>query len=361
MIGALTAWVYGTYGKNAKKGNNLIIERTEGPVEVPLRMAVLTFCFTILSHLFGGSVGREGTAVQIGGTVTSTLARRAGLSEAEHRLLVHAGISAGFGAVFGTPLAGACFGMEVCAIGRLPYSAALPCLWSAYLADWTARFLGTTHAQHAIAALPVPSIKTLCAVVFSAVLFGLAGRAFAGLTARIKVFYAKFLRHPVWIGFVGALIVMLAMLLLGLTRYAGLSAWMMDAGFAGQSSFTDPICKLALTSLSLGAGLQGGEVTPLFDIGASLGGALGGLLGIEPSFLAALGMITVFGSAVNTPLATILLGIELFGTQAAPYYAAAAYIGYFVMGHRGIYASQRIAYPKRIGLAADIGKQLGEL
>ena len=361
VVGILTAVAYTKYGKNAHKGNNLIIESTESEVEVPFRMGILTFVFTVLAHLVGGSVGREGTAVQIGGTVSNKLAKWFHLEEENKRLLVHAGISAGFGSVFGTPLAGAFFGMEMPYMGKLNAKALMPCFMASFVADQTAILLGTTHAHHHIVAVPHMDFKVVCVLLISCVLFGIAGRFFSITIHKIKEIYQKAFSNFIIRAFMGSCLILLAMFLVKGFSYAGLSTWMIDAGFQGQTNFLDPIRKFFLTCMTLGAGFQGGEVTPLFDIGASLGGAIGSFSGVEPSFLAALGMITVFGCAANTPIATIMLGIDLFGAVALPYYGLASLIGYYVTGHHGIYGSQTIVTVKNKRHLHHEGLQLGEI
>ena len=359
--GILTAVVYRKYGKNANRGNNLIIESTQREVPVPGRMALLTFCFTVLTHLCGGSAGREGTAVQIGGTLTNKLADFFKLERKQRRMLIHAGISAGFGSIFGTPLAGAFFGLEMCYVGKLGYEAILPCFLASFVADGTARLLGAAHEAHVIQSIPPADVKILAVVLMSAVLFGAAGRFFSVLIHRLKSFYGNMFRNEILRAAVSASVVLLVMFVFQAFQYEGLSTWMITAGFEGRTSVFDPVMKWLLTCLTLGAGFQGGEVTPLFDIGASLGGVIGRVCGIEPSFLAALGLIAVFGCAANTPITTIMMGIELFGAQALPYYVAVSLISYYTTGHHGIYSAQTIVTAKSGKLSSHEGYQLGSL
>lgn len=346
IIGILTAYTYSKYGNGSNRGNNLIIESVHKEVKVPFRMAILTFIFTVLTHLSGGSAGREGTAVQIGGALTNKVANIFKMEHKEKRILIMSGISAAFGSVFGTPLAGTFFGMEVCFIGKLSYEAMIYCFISSYAANFVTESLGINHTVHLIKSVPSITIYTLLIVIISSILFGVFGRMFAKGIHLVKGFYNKNIKNNIYRAIISSIVVLLVIVIFRLYKFEGLSTWLIDSGFSGEVTILDPIKKLILTILTLGAGFQGGEVTPLFDIGASLGGAIGNLTNIEPSLLAAIGMICVFGSATNTPLTTIMLGINLFGGEAVPYYIIGAFISYYVIGHNGIYGAQIINTPK---------------
>ncbi len=346
LIGVLTIMTYTHWGKGSQKGNNLIIDSVHSPTTVPFRMAILTFIFTISTHLFGGSAGREGTGVQIGGTLSNTLADHFHLDHSEKRLLVMAGISAGFASVFGTPLSGAIFGLEVAFIGKLSLEALFPCLIAAYSASTVTHVLGITHTTYLIAQVPLFSPWVILIVILASIVFGLTGSAFAQCIHTFKKVIAK-QKAPIWLkAFLGGTAVIAVMFALDAQRFAGLSTWLIQAGFDGKVQIWDPFLKFLLTVMTLGAGYQGGEVTPLFGIGASLGGLIGQISGVVPSLLAALGFIAVFGSAANTPLTTIVLGIELFGIQAVPFYVLASILSTLFSGHQGIYRAQIIHRPK---------------
>jgi len=361
VLGLLTAFIYQSFGKGAQKGNNLIIESTEKETDVPSRMALFTFVFTILSHLFGASVGREGSAVQIGGVFANKAADAFHLEKNCRKQLVHAGISAGFSSIFGTPLAGGFFGMEIAYVGNLERKALIPCFFSSYLADYVSKSLGTVHEGHPIGVIPHFNLKLLAIILFASALFGIFGHLFALLTHSLKRFYANLFKNYLLRAFVASGIVTAAIFFMHGQKFIGLSLPLIDDAFVGKTTLLDPIIKLLTTSLSLGAGLQGGEVTPLFSIGASLGGSLGNLFGISPAFLAALGMIAVFGCAANAPLTTIMLGIDLFGAKALPYFIIAAFISYFVSGHQGIYTSQTIVRAKSVFLKHHEGYRIGTI
>ena len=348
LSGMLTAFVYKRYGGESSKGNNLIIQSANEGVKVPKRLAFLTFIFTLLTHLSGGSAGREGTAVQIGGTLTSNVADKLGFKNEDRKIIILSGLSAAFGSVFGTPLAGAFFGMEVCCIGQLSVSAVIPCFLSSYLANAVTLLLGATHEVHKISAIPSLDIKSVLVFISASILFGLIGKLFALGVKYLKLLYAKIFKNTVLSALIGSVIVVLLIVLLNLNEYEGLSTWQQTTAFEGNANWYDMPVKFILTALTLGAGFQGGEVTPLFDIGASFGGWYANMFGIEPSFLAAIGLICVFGSAANTPITTIMLGIELFGAEAVPYFVFASLISFITSGKSGIYPAQERKLSKNI-------------
>lgn len=353
VVGVGTAWLYRTRGLQSSRGNNLVIDSALTGRFIHARMAMLTFFCSIATHLAGGSAGREGTAVQIGGTIASNVSQAFGLRDRDHHDLMLAGVSAAFGGVFGTPLAGAFFGMEMCYVGKLDYSSALYCLVASFTSDMVARALGVRHGLHAIGEVPAMSVSSIAVAVAAAVAFGLVARLFSSAIRSMKGLYASRFKNYLAAALASSLILLAAYAVFGAWDYAGLSTWLVDAGFEGRTSLMDPIAKLALTVLTLGAGFQGGEVTPLFGIGASLGGWIGATIGYDPSFLAALGMVGVFGAALNVPVTTIMLGIDLFGGRAAGYFVIVSFISYLVAGHRGVYPAQRIVTPKRRALAQD--------
>lgn len=348
LSGMLTAFVYKRYGGESSKGNNLIIQSANEGVKVPKRLAFLTFIFTLLTHFSGGSAGREGTAVQIGGTLTSNVADKLGFKNEDRKIIILSGLSAAFGSVFGTPLAGTFFGMEVCCIGQLSVSAVIPCFLSSYLANAVTLLLGATHEVHKISAIPSLDIKSVLVFISASILFGLIGKLFALGVKYLKLLYAKIFKNTVLSALIGSVIVVLLIVLLNLNEYEGLSTWQQTTAFEGNANWYDMPVKFILTTLTLGAGFQGGEVTPLFDIGASFGSWYANIFGIEPSFLAAIGLICVFGSAANTPITTIMLGIELFGAEAVPYFVFASLISFIASGKSGIYPAQERKLSKNI-------------
>lgn len=352
-VNMATAWLYRNHGLRAQRGNNLVIDSTITGTPIHKRMALLTFACSTATHLAGGSAGREGAAVQMGGTIASNVASLFHVEGHDRRDLMMAGISAAFGAAFGTPLAGAFFGMEMCFIGKLDYSAALYCLTGSFVGNAVSRALGSPFAFEQIAAVPAMSPLTLAVVLAAAVAFGLTARLFTFCIRTVKRLYARFFTNYLVSAAVGGLLLAVLFLGCGLHAYGGLSEWLVPAAFTGKTTLADPLAKLGMTALTVGAGLQGGEVTPLFGIGASLGGWIGATTLGDPSFMAALGMLGVFGAALNVPVTTIMLGIDMFGASASAYFVIVTFVSYLIAGHQAVYPAQRIVTPKRRSLKGD--------
>ena len=361
LVAVATTWVYQKIGAGAEHGNNMVIQDIHQQGRVPGRTVVLTYVFSLFTHLCGGSAGREGAGVAIGASLFAKVAQWLRLRHADRRVLTMAGIAAGFSAIFGTPFAGGFFGLEMAFVGKVSYEALIPCFVASYVANLVCRLLGIGYEKMALQAPVTPSFKLVVVAVVAAVIFGLVARGFIVSVRVVKRLYAKVLSNALLRSFVAAALISLLILGLGLERYAGLSSWMVQAGFGGQTTFFDPLAKFVLTVLTLAVGLQGGEVTPLFCVGASLGGAIGVLTGTDVTLLAGLGMIATFGSAANAPLTTIAVGIELFGARGLPYYVGAALIGYFLVGSESLYPSQIVATAKSRSKRYQQSKSLSEL
>lgn len=362
LSGIAIALAYERLGRGSEGGNNLLIEEIHAPrTGVPRHMGLLVLVATVVTHLFGGSAGREGTAVQMGGSIAATIGRALRLNAADVRTLLLCGIAAGFGGVFGTPLTGAVFAMEVLSVGRLSYESLVPCLIAALLGDWSCGAWGVHHTHYAISPSAVPALALearfdwllAAKVALASLAFGLVSVLFAEMVHGVQ-FVAKKIRWSWARPFVGGLCVIALTYALGTRDYLGLSVSSPDPravtlvssfaqGGAGPWSWW---WKLLFTAITLGSGFKGGEVTPLFFVGATLGNVLGKLMGAPVDLFAGLGFVAVFAGATNTPLACTLMGIELFGAQYTIYFMIACFLSYLLSGHSGIYTTQRIGVPK---------------
>jgi H+/Cl- antiporter ClcA len=352
VAGVALGLAYERWGTPIKGGNNLVIDtlHDEQP-QLPLRMAPMVLVGTVLTHLFGGSAGREGTAVQMGASLADDLAHRFGgaaQNQQLRRLLVVAGIAGGFGSVFGTPLAGAVFGLEVLVIGRLDRRAVAPALLASFTGDWVTRHLGVVHAPYPhVAYVPLGAL-VLGKLALVGIAMAVASVTFIELTHGLKTMLEKWMpRLPIRMCVGGALVLALTWLV-GSRDYLGLGLPMTARAFADPHLPTYAFAaKIALTSVTLGAGFLGGEVTPLFFVGATLGSVLARTLGLPIELGAVVGLAAVFGAGANTPIALSIMAAELCGLSVLPHVLLVTTIAFLLSGHRGIYPSQRMHRTKR--------------
>ena len=339
--GLVVGWLYHALGRDSIAGNNLLISEIHEPKKgIPRLFAPLIFVTTLLTHLVGGSAGREGTAAQMGGGLAALLGRLLRLRDV--RLLLMAGISGGFGAVFGTPLAGMLFGLEVLYIGRMRTDALAPCLVAALVGDWTCLGWGVRHT-HYQAPQPLPLSPLLVGqLLLLALAFGGIARLFALATHRVADLF-RGIAWPPLRPLVGGVLLVGLLALVGTRDYLGLSLPLLTASLSGEVLRWAFLWKLVFTVLTLGSGFKGGEVTPLFVIGATLGHSLAVVLGLPPGYGAALGFVAVFGAAANTPLTCLMMGIELFGSGLMVPLAITCIGAYLVSGSSSIYTAQRHA------------------
>jgi len=369
--GVLSGLLYYWWGESAEAGNNLILEQIHEPGGgVPARMAPLVLIGTLVTHLFGGSAGREGTAVQMGGSIAGVLGRWLRLNAADTRILLMSGIAAGFGAVFGTPLTGALFAMEVLASGRMSYHALVPCLIASVIGDQVNSAWGIGHTHYHIVSvsdrisseLTSPTLDWMLTgkVAIAALFFGLVSVLFAELTHVLNWTFKRIISRPWLRPAVGGCLVILVVWFLGARDYLGLgvaanpndpeAVTIQSCFLVGGADWWSWWWKLLLTAITVGSGFKGGEVTPLFFIGAALGNVLGQILGAPVDLMAGLGFVAVFAGATNTPLACTMMAIELFtpgnGTLLnsgfVVYAAVACFLSWFLSGHSSIYSAQRV-------------------
>ncbi|MHB1699956.1 MAG: voltage-gated chloride channel family protein [Acidobacteriaceae bacterium] len=347
LAGLAVGCMYKYYGGAVEAGNNLILDEVHDPKAVlPLRMTPLILLGTVITHLFGGSAGREGTAIQTGASLADQLTKPFGLQSRDRRILLMAGISGGFASVFGTPLAGAIFGIEVLAIGRMGYEAIFPCFIAAFVGEFVTHAWGIHHTIYRVTEVPAFSATGLLSSIVAGAVFGLVGMAFAKATHAVSALCKKTIRWSPLRPFAGGVVVAAAVFLLGTTRYIGLGIPTILDSFSMKLPPYDFVGKFLFTVVTLGSGFKGGEVTPLFYIGATLGNALSRLLPLPSSLLAGMGFVAVFAGAANTPISSTLMAVELFGPEAGSFAAIACVVSYLFSGHAGIYRAQRVGRSK---------------
>ena len=326
-------------------GTNAVIDAVHQGYHIPLRLIPSIFLGTILTHLCGGSAGREGAALQIGGDLGLHIAHAFRLDDKDTRLGTLCGMSALFSALFGTPLTATFFSLEVISVGVLYYAGFIPCIVSALVAYWMALRMGVVP-MHFTVEVPTLSIGIIVRVAGLAVLVALVSILFCEALHRTEHLAEKFVENRYLRTFIGGLIVIALTLMLGCRDYNGAGMNIVNAAIAGEAKPLAFFWKIVFTAITLGFGFKGGEVVPTLFVGSTFGCTAGALLGLPAPFGAALGMVLLFCSVVNCPIASILLSIELFGADGILCFALGCAVSYVLSGYRGLYSSQTILYSK---------------
>ena len=341
IAGLLIGLTYHYFGKNVEGGNNLLIQKFHQPKkQFHFVIAPLVYLATILTHLFGGSAGREGTAVQIGGAIAEQANKLFKLNNLEKKIIVIIGISAGFSAVFGTPYAGAFFAIEVLMISGISIHILLASIAVALISHYTCLAMGIKHAEYFVNTTPSNSFGTFYWVVLVGIVFGIVAAIFSKTLSFWSTLFKSHVSYPPFRPFIGGLILLLTIYFFDVREYLGLGLPTITNSFSINLNYFDFILKLLLTTFTLGCGFKGGEVTPLFFVGATLGNALVWIVPLPIDLLAALGFLAVFAAATNSPIASTIMGFELFGVDCVIYFFIANYIAYFISGNSVIYKSQ---------------------
>ena len=346
LTGLLVLGVYHVLGESNNRGTNMVIESIYSNTEISFATAPAVFAGTLLTHLGGGSAGREGAALQMGGSIGTQIGKWLKFDEKDKKIAVMCGMSGVFAALFGTPMAAAIFSMEVISIGVMYYAALVPCVFSAFTAAALARFWGLMPEQFAIGAVPTWSIETAIVAVGLAAGCALVSELFCITLHTTEHLYKIYLPSPVWRILSGAAIVIVLTLLTGSTRYNGSGVSLIEKCFEGEGLPWDFLMKILFTTVTLEAGFKGGEIVPSFCVGAAFGCLFGQLIGLSPSLCAALGMVSVFCGVTNCPITSLLIAFELFGYHGIPFFMIAISVSYLLSGYYGLYHDQTIVYSK---------------
>jgi H+/Cl- antiporter ClcA len=361
LLGLGIGFAYHYFGTEAEKGNDLILEihqatettsttttTSASTKPIPLIMAPLVFISSLLTHLGGGSAGREGTAVQMGGAIADQCTNIFKLTTAERKTILIMGVSAGFAAVFGTAFAAAIFALEIMSFKKIKFENIIPSFLAAFGAHYICLAWQVKHTVYSIDIIPSITISSLSWTMLAGIIFGLAAFLFTYTGKIFKGLFAKIEFAPMR-PFIGGIIIALFIVVANSTKYIGLGIPSISDAFNTHAGNFDFALKLLLTSLTLSAGFKGGEVTPLFFIGATLGNILIWFIPLPMALLAGMGFVAVFAGATHCVVASIIMGMELFGIQAGIYVGLASLVAYFASGMNGIYNAQL-----KIGVKYDL-------
>ena len=346
VAGLVIVFLYSICGLKNDPGTNIIITsiRTEG--KIPVRMAPLIFISAFITHLFGGSAGREGAALQLGGSIGNQLGRWFKFDDADKRVVVLCGMSAAFSAVFGTPMAAAVFSMEVVSIGIMYYAALVPCVFSSLIASYFATNFGVRGEDFTFIKFPSLTFLNTFETVCLSILCAGISIAFCIMLHKTSDLLRKYLKNPYIRIFLAGLVVVGLTLLFNTRDYNGAGIPVITKALKGEAVPYAFILKMIFTAITIGAGFRGGEIVPTFFIGATFGCLFGNIVGFSPSVCAAVGLIALFCGVTNCPITSILISFELFGAGGIPFFMIAVAISYFMSGYYGLYHDQTIVYSK---------------
>lgn len=344
--GAAIVFLYKKTGMEKDRGTNLVLDAVRSNEPLNIKTAPLIFVSTVITHLFGGSSGREGAALQIGGSIASYVGTHIKLDEKDQRIITMCGMAAGFSALFGTPVAAVVFAMEVVSVGVMYYSAIVPCIIASAVGAYIASVFDIAPTSFSIiGSIPTIELLTIFKVIVLAVLCAAVSMLFCLTLKKTHKLYDKIPNKTV-AAIVGGLAVAILTFIIGTTDYNGAGMDVIGRAVAGEAEYEAFILKIIFTALTLGAGFKGGEIVPTLFVGATFGNVAGKLLGLGGSFGAGLGMAALFCGVTNCPLTSLILSIELFGTEGLIYYAVACAVSYKLSGYYGLYSAQKIVYSK---------------
>ena len=338
--------MYRLCGMEKDRGTNFVLMAVRGNEKLPLKTAPLIFISTVITHLFGGSSGREGAALQLGGSISAQIGRWMRLDDKDARIITMCGMSAAFSALFGTPLTATVFSMEVISVGVMYYSAIVPCLLSSLTGAWLAAHFAVAPTQFVMTGVPELSLLPALQTIGLAALCALLSVLFCVVMQLFRVLYQRYIKNPYLIALTGGGLIIALTLLTGTGDYNGTGMQVIARALGGEARPEAFALKMLFTAVTLGASFKGGEIIPVFFCGATFGNVMGGLLGLNSSFGAGLGLAAVFCGVTNCPLTSIILGLELFGADGILYVALAVAVSYMLSGYYSLYSEQKILYSK---------------
>lgn len=346
VAGLVIVWLYHISGEDKNKGTDTVMEAISSNEEITVATAPLIFISTILTQLCAGSAGREGAALQLGGSLGNTFGHLIHLDEKDRKIAVMCGMSAAFSALFGTPLAAAIFSMEVVSIGVLYYAALVPCVFASFLGAAVSRLLGNHAEAFAIGSVPEFTLASGGMIILLGMLCAAVSCLFCMVLHKSHQLYTKYFPNPYLRVFAGGCLLILLTMLVGNRDYNGGGISLIERFMEGEVRYGAFLLKMIFTGVTLGAGYKGGEIVPTLCVGAAFGSLFGSLTGFAPPLCAACGMAALFVGVTNCPISTLLIAFELFGYEAMPFFALSIAVSFTLSGYYGLYSSQKFVYSK---------------
>lgn len=344
--GVLITVMYHLFKKSGKIDTNRVIESVMAEEKVPLVMAPLIFVATVITHLLGGSAGREGAALQLGGSIGYNLGKAVKMKKDDIHIIVMSGMSAVFAALFGTPLTAAVFALEVVSVGTMHYTAFVPCIISSIFAYKIAMLFDISPVHFNTVVFESLSANVMLKAIILAILCAIVAILFCTAIKKCEHYAKKFMPNRYLRAFLGGAIIVALTVVLGTKDYNGAGMDVISRALSGTARYEAFAIKIIFTAITISVGFKGGEIVPAFFIGSTFGCVFGSLLGLEPSFGAALGFVALFCSVVNCPLASVMLALEVFGADSILIFATVCAVSFMMSGYSGLYKSQKIVYSK---------------
>jgi H+/Cl- antiporter ClcA len=352
--GIFIVWLYKILGAENDQGTNFVLVSCRGKEKVPLRTTLLIFVSTVVTHMFGGSSGREGAALQLGSSLSDTIGTVFKFDEEDMNVMSMCGMAAAFSALFGTPVTSAVLSIEIVSIGVMHFSALVPCIVAAVTGWMVAKNFGVLPTAYKINDICELDVDNICRVLILAVLCAFVSMLFCFIMKRVAGLYKKYIENKYLRAIAGGAIIIVFTLIAGTKDYNGAGMDIIARSFTGSIPIYVFLIKIIFTAFTLGAGFKGGEIVPAFYTGATFGNAISGLFGIDPSFGAGIGLVSIFCGVTNCPVTALILSIELFGSEGLPFFASACAVSYMLSGYTGLYTAQKIIYSKRRDERIDI-------